>query len=80
MWIIGVIVIGFIAGIIARAIMPGPDPAGCLVTTGLGIAGALMATQLGRFVGWYEAGEAAGFIGAIVGAVLVLGIFRLVRR
>ena len=78
MHIIGVIVIGFLAGLVAKLLMPGRDPGGFIVTILLGIAGAFIATYLGQAVGWYRADEAAGFIGAIVGAVLVLAIYRAI--
>jgi uncharacterized membrane protein YeaQ/YmgE (transglycosylase-associated protein family) len=60
--------------------MPGKDPGGFLVTTGLGIAGALISTYLGRLIGWYEVGQSAGFIAAVVGAVILLIIYRLIRK
>lgn len=72
------IVIGLIAGAIAKAIMPGRDPGGCLLTILLGIGGAVLAGFLGQQLGWYRPGEGAGFLAAIVGAVLILGIYRLV--
>jgi len=72
------IVIGLIAGAIAKAIMPGRDPGGCLITIALGIGGALLAGFLGQQLGWYRAGEGAGFIAAIIGAVLLLLIYRMV--
>jgi uncharacterized membrane protein YeaQ/YmgE (transglycosylase-associated protein family) len=58
--------------------MPGRDPAGFIITTLLGIAGALVATWLGQAIGWYRAGEGAGLIGAVVGAIIVLVIYRFV--
>lgn len=72
------IVIGGVAGAIAKLLMPGRDPGGCIITILLGIAGALLAGFLGRSVGWYREGEGAGFIAAIVGAFLILLIYRLV--
>ena len=78
MGFIWTIVIGFIAGVIAKFLMPGRDPAGFIITTLLGIAGALVATWLGQAIGWYRAGEGAGLIGAVVGAVIVLAIYRAV--
>ena len=74
MWIIS----GCIAGAIAKLLMPGKDPGGIIVTILLGIAGAFVAGWLGHALGWYEAGEGAGFIAAIVGAFILLGIYRLV--
>ena len=72
------IVIGLLAGAIAKAITPGRDPSGCLITIVLGIAGALLAGFLGQKMGWYHQGEGAGFLAAIVGAVLILIVYRLV--
>ncbi len=74
------IVIGALAGILAKAIMPGRDPGGCIVTIFLGIAGALVAGFIGNAVGWYSPGEGAGFIAAILGAVLILFVYRLLMR
>ena len=76
--IIGWIVIGLLAGGIAKLLMPGKDPGGCIITILLGIAGALLAGFIGQAVGWYGPGEGAGFIAAIVGAFLLLLIYRLV--
>jgi uncharacterized membrane protein YeaQ/YmgE (transglycosylase-associated protein family) len=78
-WIIG---IGFVAGIIARLLSPGPnDPSGFVLTTVLGIAGAFLATFIGQTVGWYRLDQGAGLIGATVGALLVLFIWnRLVAH
>jgi uncharacterized membrane protein YeaQ/YmgE (transglycosylase-associated protein family) len=80
--IIWIIVIGFGAGIIARFVSPGPNrPNGFILTTGLGIAGAFVATFIGQTIGWYRLDQGAGLIGAIVGAVLVLYVWnRLVVR
>ena len=79
MGIIWTIIIGFIAGIIAKFLMPGDnEPKGFILTTILGIVGAFVATYLGQAVGWYRAGESAGFIGAIVGAVILLFLYGLV--
>lgn len=77
---IGAIVIGLLAGIVAKLLMPGRDPGGFIITTLLGIAGALVATWLGQAIGWYRDGEAAGFIGAVVGAVVLLAIYRFAVR
>ncbi|MBB5692069.1 GlsB/YeaQ/YmgE family stress response membrane protein [Muricoccus pecuniae] len=78
MSIIWTIIIGLVAGAIAKLLMPGRDPGGFIITTVLGIVGALVATYLGQAVGWYRAGEGAGLIGAVVGAVIVLVIYRMV--
>ena len=76
MHILWIILIGFIAGIIARILAPGPNnPQGFILTTVLGIVGALVATYLGQAIGWYRAEEGAGVIGAIVGSLLVLFIW-----
>lgn len=72
------IIIGGIAGAIAKFLMPGRDPGGCLVTILLGIAGAFVAGWLGQTIGWYERGEGAGFIAAIVGAFIILAVYRLI--
>ena len=79
MTLIWVIVIGFIVGLLAKLLMPGRDPGGFIVTTLLGIVGALVATFLGQALGIYAAGQSAGFIGAVVGAILVLFIYHLIR-
>ncbi len=75
---LGWIVIGALAGIIAKAIMPGRDPGGCIVTILLGVAGALLAGFLGNALGWYRPGQGAGFIAAIVGAIIILFVYRLI--
>jgi uncharacterized membrane protein YeaQ/YmgE (transglycosylase-associated protein family) len=81
MGIIWTIIIGFIAGVIAKFLMPGPnEPSGFILTTILGIVGAFVATFLGQAVGWYRAGEGAGLIGAVVGAVIVLAIWGAIAR
>ena len=76
--IIGWIVIGGLAGAIAKLLMPGKDPGGCIITVLLGIAGALVAGWIGHQVGWYSENEGAGFIAAIVGAFILLLIYRVV--
>jgi uncharacterized membrane protein YeaQ/YmgE (transglycosylase-associated protein family) len=79
MTIIWTIIIGFVAGLIAKWIMPGRnEPSGFILTTILGIVGAVVATYLGRAVGWYGPDDGANFIGAIVGAVVVLFIYGLI--
>jgi uncharacterized membrane protein YeaQ/YmgE (transglycosylase-associated protein family) len=74
------ILIGLVAGAIAKALMPGRDPGGCLVTILIGVAGAVVAGFLGQAIGWYEPGEGAGFLAAILGAILILFVYRLVAR
>jgi uncharacterized membrane protein YeaQ/YmgE (transglycosylase-associated protein family) len=76
--IIGWIIIGGIAGLIAKLLMPGRDPGGCIITILLGIAGALIAGWIGHAIGWYRTGEGAGFVAAIVGAIILLVIYRLI--
>ena len=79
MSIVWAIIIGFIAGLIAKAITPGDrKPEGVILTTILGIVGAVVATWLGQQIGWYSEGEGAGFIGAIVGAVIILLVWRMI--
>ena len=80
MHIIGTIIIGFLAGVVAKLLMPGRDPGGFIVTTLLGIVGAFVATYLGQAIGWYRADEGAGFVGAVVGAVILLAIYHFVKR
>ncbi len=75
-----IIIIGFVAGAVAKLIMPGKDPGGFIVTIVLGIVGALLATFLGRLVGWYQPGQGAGFIAAVVGSVILLAIYRLIKK
>ena len=76
--ILWTLLIGFIVGAIAKLLMPGRDPGGCIVTILLGIVGAIVAGYLGRAVGWYEPGQPAGFIASVIGAMLILLIYRLV--
>ena len=80
MGIIWTILIGFIVGLLARFLKPGRDPAGFFVTAIIGIAGSLLATFGGQALGLYRAGEPAGFIGSVVGAIVVLAIWAAVTR
>ena len=73
------IIIGFIVGVIAKLIMPGKENMGFIMTTLLGIAGSLAASYAGQAVGWYEAGEGAGWIGSIVGAFILLWIYQRLK-
>ncbi len=76
MSILWTIIIGFVAGVIAKFIMPGPnEPSGFILTTILGIVGAFVATFLGQALGWYGPGQGAGLIGAVVGAIIVLLLY-----
>lgn len=77
---LGWIAVGLLAGLIARAIAPGPSPRGCIVTILIGIAGALLAGFLGQQMGYYSPSEGAGFIAAIVGAVVLLTGYGLMSR
>ena len=76
--LIGAIIIGGIAGAIAKFIMPGRDGGGIIMTIILGIVGALVATYLGQALGWYAPGQSTGFIGSIVGAIIILFVYRLI--
>ena len=81
LYILWIILIGFVAGVIAKLLMPGDnEPQGFILTTLLGIAGAFVATYLGQAIGWYGADDSAGFIGATVGAIIVLAIWGFVSR
>jgi uncharacterized membrane protein YeaQ/YmgE (transglycosylase-associated protein family) len=71
--LLGIIAIGFVVGIVARILSPGPNnPTGFVLTTGLGVAGAVLATYLGQTIGWYHEGQSARFIGATIGALIIL--------
>lgn len=78
MGIIGTIVIGFLVGLVARFIKPGDDKMGLILTTILGIIGAVVGSYLGQALGIYEVGEPAGFIGAVLGAIIVLALLKAV--
>lgn len=78
--IIWTLIIGLIVGAIAKLLMPGRDPGGFIITILLGIAGAFLAGFIGRALHWYAAGEPAGFIASIIGAVILLILYRLVRN
>jgi uncharacterized membrane protein YeaQ/YmgE (transglycosylase-associated protein family) len=75
--VIGWIIFGLIVGAIAKLLMPGRDPGGIIVTMALGIAGALLGGFVGRALGWYQENEPAGFLMSLVGAILLLWIYRL---
>lgn len=72
--------IGLIAGAIAKFLMPGRDPKGCIITMVIGLVGAMIATFLGRMLGFYREGESAGLIGAVVGSVILLALYRMFLR
>lgn len=80
MEIVVTIIIGLVVGVIAKFLMPGKDPGGLIITILLGIAGAFVATFLGQAVGLYGGDEQAGFIGAVIGAMIILAAYRMVRR
>lgn len=80
MSIVWTILIGFVAGLVARALKPGDDSAGFIVTTLIGIAGSLAVTYLGQAMGWYTAGQGAGFIASVVGAIVLLFIWGMLKR
>ncbi len=80
MSLIWTILIGFVVGLLAKMLTPGRDPGGFFITAVIGIAGSLLATFGGQALGLYSAGEPAGFIGSLVGAIVLLVIYHLVRR
>lgn len=78
--IIMTILIGLVVGIVAKFLKPGKDPGGFIVTTLIGIAGSVVATFLGKSLGWYQPGQTAGFIGSVVGAIILLILWGLLTR
>jgi uncharacterized membrane protein YeaQ/YmgE (transglycosylase-associated protein family) len=80
MSIVWTILIGFVVGLLAKMLTPGRDPGGFFITAAIGIVGSLLATFGGQALGLYSAGEAAGFIGSVIGAIILLAIYHLVRR
>lgn len=78
--VLGWIIFGLVAGVIAKLIMPGKDPGGFAITILLGIAGALVGGFVGRAMGLYSEGEAAGLIMSVIGAIILLGIYRMVVK
>lgn len=81
MSILWTIIIGFLAGVVAKFLMPGPnEPSGFILTTILGIVGAFVATYLGQALNFYGPGEGAGFIGAVVGAIVVLAVWGMIAK
>lgn len=80
MAILSTIIVGLIVGAIAKLLMPGKDPGGFIITILLGIAGAFIATYLGQALGWYKAGQAAGWIMSIIGAMILLLLYRVFFR
>ena len=76
MSLIGMLLIGLIAGALAKFLTPGRDPGGCLITMLLGVAGAVVAGYVGRAAGWYTEGQPVGFLASVVGAILILLVYR----
>ena len=74
-----VVLIGLVIGVVAKLIMPGKDPGGFIITILLGIAGSVVATWIGRAVGWYAEGQSAGFIMSVIGAIVLLVLYRLIK-
>lgn len=72
------ILIGAVIGVVAKFLMPGRDPGGCIITILLGIAGSFLASYLGRAMGWYQEGQTAGFIFSVIGAMVLLLIYRMI--
>lgn len=80
MSIIWMLIVGLVVGAVAKLLMPGKDPGGIVITMVIGVVGALVAGFLGRSAGWYREGEPAGFVASVIGAILLLAIYRLVAR
>jgi uncharacterized membrane protein YeaQ/YmgE (transglycosylase-associated protein family) len=80
MSIIWTLIVGLVVGAVAKLFMPGKDPGGFIITILLGIAGAFVASYLGQAVGWYKPGEAAGFITSVIGAMILLLLYRLIIK
>lgn len=77
---IGTVIVGLVVGLIARAVKPGDDRMGLIMTIILGIAGSLIAGYIGRALGWYQPGQAAGWVASVIGAIILLVIYGMVRR
>jgi uncharacterized membrane protein YeaQ/YmgE (transglycosylase-associated protein family) len=73
------LIIGLVVGAVAKLVMPGKDPGGIWITMIIGIAGSILATYIGQAIGWYQAGQGAGFIMSVVGAVVLLLIYRVIK-
>ena len=78
MSILWILLIGLVVGLIAKALMPGRDPGGFIITALIGVAGAFVAHMLGRALGWYTEGQPAGFIDSVIGAIMLLAVYRMV--
>lgn len=77
--LLGELIIGLIVGAVAKLLMPGKDPGGIWITMALGIAGSIVATYLGQAMGWYREGQTAGFIMSVIGAIVLLVVYRLIK-
>ena len=75
MQVVWMLIVGFVVGLVARAVMPGTQRIGFLLTTVLGVAGSLVAGFIGQALGWYSAGQGAGFVGSVLGAIVVLYLY-----
>lgn len=80
MHILWALIIGLVVGAVAKLLMPGKDPGGFIITALLGVAGSVIATYLGQALGWYREGQSAGFIMSVIGAILLLVVYRVFRR
>jgi len=80
MAILSTLLVGLIVGAIAKLLMPGKDPGGFIITILLGIAGAFIATYIGQAIGWYKAGQPAGWIMSVIGAMILLLLYRLIFK
>jgi uncharacterized membrane protein YeaQ/YmgE (transglycosylase-associated protein family) len=79
MHIIWTLLIGLVIGAVAKFLMPGKDPGGIIITSLIGVAGSFVATYAGRALGWYQEGQAAGFIMSVVGAIVLLALYHMIR-
>jgi len=80
MYILITLIVGLVVGALAKFVMPGKDPGGVIVTTLLGVAGAFIAGALGHALGWYQIGDGPGLIASVIGAVILLAIYRMIAR
>jgi uncharacterized membrane protein YeaQ/YmgE (transglycosylase-associated protein family) len=80
MTILWTLLIGLVIGAVAKFLLPGKDPGGIIVTMLIGIAGSFVATYIGRVLGWYQEGQSAGFIMSVLGAILLLAVYHLIKR
>jgi uncharacterized membrane protein YeaQ/YmgE (transglycosylase-associated protein family) len=80
MYILWALIIGLVVGAVAKFVMPGKDPGGILTASLIGVAGSFLATFLGQALGWYQRGQAAGFIASVIGAIFLLSIYRMFRN